>query len=54
MFSSHLRMVLMVSDCLNLGCLRTIVMCCNVLVDTDRQSGYWPAIEEFLGGLDNP
>jgi hypothetical protein len=53
MFSSHLCMVLMVSDCLNLG-LGTIVMCRNVLVDTDRQSGYWPAIEEFLGGLDNP
>ena len=30
---------------------REIVMCCDALVDTDHQAGYWSTFEQFL--LDN-
>jgi hypothetical protein len=33
---------------------RQVVMCCDILVDTDHQAGYWPAVEEFLDSLNTP
>ena len=53
MFSSHLRMVRMVSGCLYLG-LETLWCTCDTLVNTDRQSGYWITVKEFLNSLNTP
>lgn len=30
------------------------VTCCDTLVDTDHQSGYWRTVEEFLDGINAP
>jgi hypothetical protein len=30
---------------------REIVMCCDTLVDTNDQPGYWRAVEDFLDSL---
>jgi hypothetical protein len=33
---------------------REVVMCCDTLVDTDHEPGYWPAVESFLDSLNTP